>query len=549
MCCKACTRVGGADMSLTQRAIPKTVRSLWPAVATAWADYEVTALTQDSRQVQPGVGFVALAGIQHDARQHIAAAIAAGATVVFAEAGGDWQQSYLANVEPASGSVDHGRKPSECLQGGNSVAVRGVPIIVIANLSHQLGHIAARFYDEVAQALTVVAVTGTNGKTSIANLLAGACVQLGQRAAVIGTLGNGFYGQLEASQFTTPDPLQLQSLLAQLRTDGANLVAMEASSHGLEQGRMVGTRIHTAVFTNLTRDHLDYHGDMAHYAAAKAHLFQWPGLRAAVINADDSQGAAYQALLAADVACLTYSLVPASKADVVAESIALSLAGLVIEVRTATGRATLRSALLGRFNASNLLAVLATLLTLNYSLSEAVAALSTVAPVAGRMQCLRVPGSALAVVDYAHTPDALEHALLAAREHTQGKLWCVFGCGGGRDTGKRPEMGRIAASAADVVVLTSDNPREEDPLLILAHTQTGMANAKVLHVIADRASAIAYALTHAEADDVVLIAGKGHETYQEIKGVRYPFNDVEQVHLALQLRTQHVTDRHSRSAP
>ncbi len=486
-----------------------TLGTLWPDTPGIWADLPVAGLVGDSRNIAPGLAFVALAGIQHDARAHIPAAIAAGAVAVFAEAGDDWQQHQL---------------------------IEGVPVLVIANLSMVLGNIASRLYGEPSHAMTVTAVTGTNGKTSIANLMAGAAQQLGRNAAVIGTLGNGFYGELQPSQFTTPDPLQLQGLLAGFRTAGADLVAMEASSHGLEQGRMVGTRIHTALFTNLTRDHLDYHGDMESYAAAKGRLFQWPGLRAAVINSDDPQGDAYRQLLAADVSCLRYSLDAGSDADLVAESVQPSLNGLVLALRTPQGRATLNSPLLGRFNASNLLAVLGGLLSLGYSLDASVAALSQVHPVAGRMQCLREGDSALAVVDYAHTPDALEQALKAAREHTAGRLWCVFGCGGGRDTGKRPQMGRIAGELADVIVLTTDNPREEAPQAILDHIRSGIAADADVAVIADRAEAIHYALQQADADDVVLIAGKGHETYQEIMGVRYPFNDVEQVQQALSAR-------------
>ncbi len=486
-----------------------TLRTLWPQTPAEWADLPVSGLVGDSRQIEPGQAFVALAGIQHDARKHIPAAIAAGAVAVLAEAGGDWQSHR---------SID------------------GVPVLVIADLAMELGNIASRLHGEPSHAMTVTAVTGTNGKTSIANLIAGASEQLGRRAAVIGTLGNGFYGELHPSQFTTPDPLQLQGLLAGFRAAGADLVAMEASSHGLEQGRMVGTRIHTALFTNLTRDHLDYHGDMDSYAAAKGRLFQWPGLRAAVINVDDPQGEGYRALLAPEVACLRYSLDAGSNAELVAESVQPSLAGLVLQLRTPQGPAVLRSPLLGRFNASNLLAVLGGLLSLGYSLDESVTALGQVQPVAGRMQCLREADSALAVVDYAHTPDALEQALKAAREHTVGRLWCLFGCGGGRDTGKRPQMGRIAGELADVVVLTTDNPREEAPQAILDHVRSGIAAGVEVTVIADRAEAIQYALRHAAADDVVLIAGKGHETYQEIMGVRYPFNDVEQVQQALSAR-------------
>lgn len=487
----------------------KTLIQIWPEAPAQWAQTAVPSLVSDSRQVQPGSVFVALAALHHDARSHIPAALAAGAGAVLAEAGGEWLAHRV---------------------------IDGVPVLVVPELTQRLGEFAARFHDEPAQTMTVMAVTGTNGKTSIANLMAGAALALGQRSAVIGTLGNGFYGELAASQFTTPDPLQLQRLLAGFRDQGARLVAMEASSHGLEQGRMVGTPIHTALFTNLTRDHLDYHGDMASYAAAKGRLFAWPGLQAAVINADDAQGAIYQQQLAAGVRCLRYSLQADSDAEIVAESVQPSLSGLLLQVRTPWGRIALRSPLLGRFNASNLLAVLGGLLTLGYSLEQSAQALSTVAPVAGRMQCLRDGQSPLAVVDYAHTPDALEQALKAAREHTEGKLWCVFGCGGGRDTGKRSEMGRIAATLADTVVLTTDNPREEAPESILHDIQQGLAG-RPATIIADRAEAIAHALKNAASDDVVLIAGKGHETYQEIMGVRYPFNDVEQVRLALSTRS------------
>lgn len=488
-----------------------TLSRLWPQTPAAWAGIEISALVADSRRVTPGSVFVALAGLQHDARAHVPAAVAAGAVAVLAEAGGDWQ---------AHREID------------------GVPVLVIADLGLRLGEIASRFHGEPSAAMTVTAVTGTNGKTSIANLIAGACERLGRRAAVIGTLGNGFYGELRPSVFTTPDPLQLQGLLAGFRDAGAGLVAMEASSHGLVQGRMAGTHIHTALFTNLTRDHLDYHGDMDSYAEAKGLLFRWPGLKAAVINADDPAGARYRALLADDVACLRYSLDAGSDAELVAETVEPSLDGLVLTLRTPQGPATLRSPLLGRFNASNLLAVLGGLLSLGWSLQAAVDALAGVAPVAGRMQCLRDGDSPLAVVDYAHTPDALEQALRAAREHTTGRLWCVFGCGGGRDTGKRPQMGAIAAALADRVIITTDNPREEDPQDILAHVRGGMPADADAVIIADRAEAIARALREAAVDDVVLIAGKGHETYQEIMGVRHPFNDAEQVRLALAARSR-----------
>ncbi len=481
---------------------------VWPAIAAQYANIEISALVTDSRQVHAGCAFVAIKGLQHDARQHIEQAIAAGAVAVFADRGERWLE-------------DH--------------ELAGVPIVVVDNLSQQLGYLAARQLADPSAAMTVLAVTGTNGKTSIANLLAGACEHLQRSTGVIGTLGNGRVGQLAPSLFTTPDPIQLQALLADFRDQGLSTVAMEASSHGLSQGRMAGTHIHTALFTNLTRDHLDYHGDMSAYADAKAALFRWPDLRYAVINADDPQGDVYAGQLAANVVCWRYSLDHTSTADIVATALTLSLDGIRMQVRTPLGDGELRSPLLGRFNASNLLAVLGGLLSLDIPLVQALAALAQTPAVNGRMQCLRGAQTALAVIDYAHTPDALLHALQASREHTQGRLWCVFGCGGGRDTGKRPQMGRIADDLADVVVVTTDNPREEDPQAVLDHVVSGMNNRAEHHVIADRAQAIAWALSHAAQDDLVLIAGKGHETYQEINGVRYPFSDAEQVRLAFGL--------------
>ncbi|MDP1540741.1 MAG: UDP-N-acetylmuramoyl-L-alanyl-D-glutamate--2,6-diaminopimelate ligase [Moraxellaceae bacterium] len=481
---------------------------LWPAVANEFANINVEMLVTDSRKVQSGCAFVALQGLQHDARTAIKTAISAGAVAVFADRGGDWLEDQI---------------------------IAGAPVIVVDQLAQQLGHLAAKQLADPSAAMTVLAVTGTNGKTSIANLLAGACEVLARPTGVIGTLGNGRVGQLNASVFTTPDPIQLQSLLANFRDQGLSTVAMEASSHGLLQGRMNGTEIHTAIFTNLTRDHLDYHGDMASYAQAKGLLFSWPSLRYAVINADDPQGDVYAQQLAPRVVCWRYSLDAATQADITATNLSLSLDGIAMDVATPQGAGRLVSPLLGRFNASNLLAVLGGLLSINVALVDALAAIAQVPAVTGRMQCLRAMNSALAVIDYAHTPDALLHALQAAREHTRGRLWCVFGCGGGRDTGKRPEMGRIADELADVVVVTTDNPREEAPESILAHVVSGMAQQAELHVIADRAHAIHWALSQAQKNDLVLIAGKGHETYQEVQGVRYPFSDVEQVRKALAL--------------
>ena len=488
-----------------------TLGDLLPSCPDQWQSIAIESLVADSRQVTAGTCFIAVAGTHYNAHEHIPAAIEAGAAVVLTEADNHFTLNTV---------INH------------------VPVLAVPGLGDMLGLLAARWYGQPSQAMTVLATTGTNGKTSIANLLAGACNKLGLRAAVMGTLGNGFPGELAPAIFTTPDPLQLQRLLADFRDQGAQAVALEASSHGLSQGRLTGTRIHTALFTNLTRDHLDYHGDMDSYAASKASLFRWPDLRAAVINADDIYGAEMMAQLADNVQCLRYSLNPASDVELVAESVEATLDGLHISLRIAGKTVTLKSPLIGRFNASNLLAVVGGLLSIGHDIDAIVAALAEVSPVPGRMQCLRESGTPLAVVDYAHTPDALAQALKAAREHTKAKLWVVFGCGGGRDTGKRPEMGRIAGELADHVVITTDNPREEDPQAIVDHVRSGLAADRTVRCVLDRGDAIAQVIAEAGEDDLVLVAGKGHETYQEVHGVRTPFSDVEQVRMALLLRSR-----------
>ncbi len=469
---------------------------LWPATPNAYADVLVHGLTANSRDVQQGDVFVALQGRQHDARAFIPQAIAQGAVAVL------------------------------CQHGGETRLDNGIPIIAIAHLPVVLGEIAARFYQQPSQAFHVVAVTGTNGKTSSAQLLAHACDYLGIKAGVLGTLGNGLVGDITPSTHTTLDALQLQKKLASFRDAGAQVVAMEASSHGLEQGRLTATHIETAIFTNLTRDHLDYHGTMAAYQHAKGLLFQWPTLKTAILNADDDAYAEFRSLLASTVTCWSYSQHADSQADFVALDVEPSLQGLILTIQTPHGIVTLKSRLLGRFNVSNLLAVLAALLSIDISLADALTALSAVQPVRGRMQCLS-NAHITAVVDYAHTPDALEKVLLSLREHTTGQLWCVFGCGGDRDKGKRPIMGEIASRLADKVVVTADNPRSEQIDAIIADIIAGIAPADAVVVQADRQQAIAYALTQAQAGDLVLIAGKGHEDYQEINGVRYHFDDAE----------------------
>jgi UDP-N-acetylmuramoyl-L-alanyl-D-glutamate--2,6-diaminopimelate ligase len=482
----------------------KPLSILWPDVSAMHADIPVVAVTLDSRMVRPGMAFIALKGHARDARDFIPEVIAAGAVAIFAERDEKWPLQQV---------------------------VSGVPVIVVESLDQHVGLIAARFHDHPSQHMKMLAVTGTNGKTSVANLLAGALVHVGEKAAVLGTIGNGIYGALEKSTHTTLDAISLQAVLSGFRRDGAQAVAMEASSHGLVQGRLNGTRVDVAIFTNLTRDHLDYHGDMSRYAAAKEGLFRWPELRVAVLNADDPMAVRYQHVLAADVRCLRYSQFADSDADIRALHVEPSLKGLVLKVATPEGDFGLTVPLLGRFNVSNILAVTGGLMALGLPLADIAAALRSAMPVPGRMEAL-TGAHPTVVVDYAHTPDALEKVLSSLREHTKGRLMCVFGCGGDRDAGKRPQMGEIAARLADVVIITSDNPRSESPEAIIADIKNGVGAVQVM-VQKDRHVAIQQAVHAAGADDIVVIAGKGHEDYQEISGVRYPFSDMQEVRAAI----------------
>ncbi|WP_028451765.1 UDP-N-acetylmuramoyl-L-alanyl-D-glutamate--2,6-diaminopimelate ligase [Chitinilyticum aquatile] len=458
-------------------------------------------LCVDSRKVQTGDVFLAFQGEYADGRDHIAAAIANGATAVIWESDDfEWNTNW-------------------------QVANLG-----IAQLREQAGIVASHLLGNPSHDMTVIGITGTNGKTSIANWLAQAFALLGNKCGVLGTLGNGFPGALESSTHTTLDPVSLQGWLARLKQEGATHVAMEVSSHGLVQARAHGTAITTAVFTNLTRDHLDYHETMAAYGAAKAQLFDWQGLKAAVINADDAFG---RELIAGCNCELVYGY-GFTAGDLRVTRYAATLEGLQLEIDTPLGSTTIRSPLLGSFNASNLLACLGVLLAQGVTLSAASAVLGQIEPAAGRMQRLGGNGKPLVVIDYAHTPDALEKALTTLREAmpSHSHLFCVFGCGGDRDRGKRPIMGEIACRLADSVVITSDNPRSESPQRIIQDIVAGVSgvpgsgNANYA-ITSDRADAIADTIDMAQAGDVILIAGKGHETYQEIQGVRHHFDDSE----------------------
>ena len=465
----------------------------------------IARLTSDTRRIQPGDVFVAMPGGRTDARTLIPQAIQAGALAVIWEADGfAWDPAWR------------------------------VPNLPVHGLREHVGAIAAHVYGQPSQQLWLAGVTGTNGKTSCSHWIAQSLAQLGKRAAVIGTLGNGFPGSLSEPTHTTPDAVSVQQQIADLVAQGASHLAMEVSSHGLDQGRVNGAAFKAALFTNLSRDHLDYHGSMDHYGRAKTRLFHWPGLRHAVINLDDDFGARLAASLdRSQVEVLGYGL---GKGEISGHRLDLSKRGLTLEIETPWGAGVIRSRLLGGFNAANLLGVLGTLLAAEVTLEDATRALEHVEPVAGRLQMVRRPQSPLVVIDYAHTPDALEKVLETLRHvlGADGRLICVFGCGGERDPGKRPLMGEIATRLADLAIVTSDNPRGEDPRAIIDQVVAGAH--PNYWIEPDRASAIYRAIRAAREQDVVLLAGKGHEAYQEVAGQRLPFSDAEVAAVAMEGR-------------
>ena len=463
-------------------------------------------ITSDSRRVEPGVAFAAYPGTAADGRKFVPDAIERGASAVLWESRGfQWDAKWDA------------------------------PHLGIEGLQQRLGQVADFIYGSASRNLWMTGVTGTNGKTSCAHWIAHALDACGRRAAVLGTLGNGLVGALAPAHHTTPDVTVLHELLAQFHAAGARAVAMEVSSHGLDQGRVNGATFDVALFTNLTRDHLDYHKTMAAYGAAKAKLFTWPGLRTAVINADDAFGQSLvDAARVRGQRVLTYGF---GAADISATPVSLDRNGITLDVVTPAGRATLRSAVVGAFNAQNLLGVLGVLLASDVALDDAVAAMTHLPAPAGRMQRLGGDGKPLVVVDFAHTPDALEKVLTTLRPTVADghALVCVFGCGGDRDPGKRPQMGAVAAALADRIVVTSDNPRSEDPNAIANAVVKGIRDAghRRWSIENDRHAAIAGAIQSAKEGDVVLVAGKGHETYQERNGQRTPFSDAREAEAAL----------------
>ena len=463
-------------------------------------------LRTDSRHVQPGDIFIAWPGAAADGRAFVAQALAHGAAACL---------------------VEH--------DGSADFAFADARIASFTGLKAITGSLAAQWLGHPAQALRIVAVTGTNGKTSTAWWLAHAL----PRCAMVGTLGVGLPPHFTSTGMTTPDPVLLQTEFSKFIAAGAEFAAIEASSIGIVEHRLAGTAIDTAVFTNFTQDHLDYHGSMDAYWQAKAQLFDWPGLRVAVVNVDDAQGRALAQTLAPRCALDVWTVGLQHPARLMAVDIAHTAQGMAFTVVEGQQRQPMQTALIGQYNISNLLGVLATLRGQGHSLAQAVAACASLQPVPGRMQQIAVVGQPLVAIDYAHTPDALQQALAALRPLAQargGRLCCVFGCGGNRDARKRPLMGAAAEQGADQVLVTSDNPRLEDPQAIVADILAGMRPQTPYEL--DRAAAIAQAIAQADARDVVLLAGKGHEDYQDAQGHKRPFSDYHEAARAVQARQE-----------
>ena len=479
---------------------------------TVLRDITVSGLALDSRKVQAGDLFLAVAGTRVHGLDHARQAIALGAAAVA------W--------EPVADNTSL----------AEAAALLPVPVVAVPDLGHTVGVIADRFYGHPSRGLFTIGVTGTDGKTSCCHFIAQALNTADRRCGVIGTLGYGLYGELSPASHTTPDALTMQRALSCMQQKGARCVVSEVSSHAMDQGRVRGVTFDLAVLTNLTRDHLDYHGNVEAYADAKRRLFNSEGLRYAVINADDSFGSALLDAIPPGVAPVAYRLegepfrtrFPAQW--VIGHNLQFDANGLRMDVMTPWGSGTLQCGLLGRFNASNLLATLASLCVSGLPFAEVMRRLAATRTVPGRMERFDMgEGRPLVVVDYAHTPGALEAALQSLRAHCSGSLWCVFGAGGDRDHGKRPLMGAVAERFADRVVLTDDNPRTEDAQGIIEDICSGLKQPGSVHIEHDRGAAIARAVQQAKANDIVLIAGKGHETVQLLGTKSVPFSDRERV--------------------
>ena len=473
-------------------------------------DKLLTDLTLDSRKLLGGELFLAVPGFSVDGRRFIEAAVASGAGAVLAES--------------------EGFDGADRLQSLNSA----VPVIFVKGLKDQLGTLASHFYRQPAESLSLIGVTGTNGKTSCCWFIAQLLSQLGKPCAVMGTVGKGVPPEVTPCLNTTSDPISTQAFMRELVSEGVSSLAMEVSSHGLDQGRVEGLTFDVGVYTNLSRDHLDYHKTMDAYAEAKSRLFDGGRVKTAVINRDDQYAQVMIDRCSKATSVITFSTV-SPEAEVFAQNITLDQQGVHADLVTPWGEGVLRTPQLGRFNLENLLAVIAAVCVQGHKLSKVLELVAELSTVPGRMQRLGGNDKPLVVVDYAHTPGALSSVLSSLKEHGASRLVCVFGCGGDRDRGKRPLMMEAALSGAEKVVVTSDNPRTEKPEQIIADAMEGVSEGQKSGVtaITDRAEAIEVAIAEAAAGDIVVIAGKGHEDYQEINGQRLSFSDYEQAELAL----------------
>lgn len=487
--------------------VAKRLGDLVAGIDSRYVDLSVAGLALDSRKIVAGDLFLAYPGHSSDSaldgRDFIAQAVTGGAVAVLAERDENWM--HITQFD-------------------------NVPVIPVEDLSARVSAIADCFYGHPSHSIPVMAVTGTNGKTSCTQLIMQLLNCLNKSCAVIGTLGSGVNGNFDSSVNTTPDAITIQRNLAKWCEQHVDAVAMEASSHGLEQYRVASVRFKLALFTNLSRDHLDYHGSMQAYAAAKSKLFTLPGLEIAVINIDDSYAQTLIDLMAPTTQLVGYSTQD-NKADFYVSDVRYHPHGVNAVLHCAQGQFPLQSHLLGAFNLSNLLGVIAALSAMGCEVEQMLQKIAQLRTVSGRMERIDIDTDIGVVVDYAHTPDALEQALTAMRLHCGGKLWCVFGCGGDRDHGKRQHMGAVAQANADHVVVTSDNPRSESPNAIIDDILCGIDVPTQVEV--DRAAAIAFAVKHAKPGDSVLIAGKGHEEYQHIGDQRLPFSDIDQARQAL----------------
>jgi UDP-N-acetylmuramoyl-L-alanyl-D-glutamate--2,6-diaminopimelate ligase len=489
--------------------------SEWLTIPTNY-DKPISGISLDSRKINPGDLFIALPGTKTNGAEFIINAKKHGAIAALLHSNNIGEQIFQL----------HGKDPD-------------FPIIPIFQLIEKTGKIASKFYGDPSKKMNIIGVTGTSGKTSCTQFIANTLSMTGETAGVIGTLGFGLAGQLQAGELTSPDAITLQKELAELHAQGAQNIAIEASSHGLAQSRLNGVLFKIGIFTNLSRDHLDYHATMSDYAHAKHLLFEQPGLQNGIFNLDDPYGLQWALELKNKYPVYGYTLdishvhKKTLSNIICTDKIHLNEKGFTANIFSPWGDGVLTSKLLGRFNLSNLLAVITTLGILNIPLEKILAYLAQLTSLPGRMQTLGGGNHPLVVIDYAHKPDALEKVLQTLREYCTGKLWCVFGCGGNRDGGKRPVMGNIATTYADEIILTDDNPRNESPQQIVADIISGISDPSNIIIEHDRARAIEHVIGCAKQGDVVLIAGKGHETNQIVGKEKIPFSDIMQVKICL----------------